>query len=99
MDILRKDHKLTYVGTVKKIKSKSPTSRICEYKRTPGKVFNALQFQKNTTTVSYVLKKRKNVILVSTLHHDDSIDKTTGEDMKPEIIILYNVTKGGVDNR
>jgi len=37
------------------------------------------------------------VYLFSTLHHDDSIDKNSGQQEKPEIITFYNVTKGGVD--
>src|SRR4029434_5318671 len=46
--------------------------------------------------VSYVPKKRKNVILMSTLHWDWRICGL--EHQKPEIIMDYNATKGGVDN-
>lgn len=46
----------------------------------------------------YQKKKNKNVVLLSTMHlEDDTIDETTGEDSKPEIITFYNMTKGGVD--
>lgn len=51
-------------------------------------------FQKNCTLVSYIPRKGKNVLLVSTMHDDDSLDKITG---KPEIIMMYNDTKCGVD--
>lgn len=54
-------------------------------------------FQKDTTIVSYVPKKSKNVILLSTMHNDDEIDESTGEARKPEIITFYNTTKGAVD--
>ena len=37
------------------------------------------------------------MILISSLHHDDAIDKSTDEKCKPEIITFYNHTKGGVD--
>lgn len=42
-------------------------------------------------------KKNKNVILFSTLHHDDAIVEASGEKCLPEIIDFYNSTKGGVD--
>ncbi|GBP09953.1 hypothetical protein EVAR_70925_1 [Eumeta japonica] len=34
---------------------------------------------------------------ISTLHNDDRIDPTTGDNAKPEMITFYNKTKGGVD--
>lgn len=39
-------------------------------------------------------KKNKAVVLLSTVHTDDSVDENT---KKPEIILCYNHTKGGVD--
>lgn len=47
------------------------------------------------TLVSYVPKKSRSVILVSSMHHDSEID---GNTQKPEIIMFYNLTKGGVDS-
>ena len=47
--------------------------------------------------MSYVPKKGKTVVLMSSMHHDDKIDKSTGELMKPDIISFYNSTKDGVD--
>jgi len=52
------------------------------------------RFQKNFTLVSYVSKKRKAVILFSTMHHAPNV--TSDKIMKPEIILDYNMTKGGV---
>ncbi|KAK9711544.1 Transposase IS4 [Popillia japonica] len=49
------------------------------------------------TMVSYIPKPNRQVILLSTLHHDDSIDPESGQNTKPEIITFYNSTKGEVD--
>ena len=46
--------------------------------------------------VSYVPKKGKNVVLISTLYRDGRI--CSQEHQKPDIIMDYNATKGGVDN-
>ncbi|XP_076814690.1 uncharacterized protein LOC143460899 [Clavelina lepadiformis] len=53
-------------------------------------------FNNQMTMVSYVPKKNKAVVLLSTMHHDISIDE---EDPKkrPEIIRFYNKTKIGVN--
>ncbi|KAK9685290.1 Transposase IS4 [Popillia japonica] len=48
----------------------------------------------HSTIVSYIPRKNKNVLLFSTMHHDDKVDKTTG---KPELILMYKQTKEGVD--
>lgn len=34
---------------------------------------------------------------MSTKHHDNAIDESTGEKQKPEMITFYNSTKAGVD--
>lgn len=54
-------------------------------------------FQKDITLVSYAPRKNKVVVVMSTMHHDNSIDKSTGEKQKPEMITFYNSTKAGVD--
>lgn len=62
------------------------------------KVYSSMYgFQKETTIVSYTPKKKRNVVLLSTMHNDDAIDPSTGELKKPEIITFYNLTKGAVD--
>ncbi|KAE8285601.1 hypothetical protein D5F01_LYC15266 [Larimichthys crocea] len=45
--------------------------------------------------VSYVPKKNKAVVLLSTIHNDTAVDDNMKK--KPEIIQYYNKTKGGVD--
>ncbi|CAF4780839.1 unnamed protein product [Rotaria sp. Silwood2] len=52
-------------------------------------------FDRQLILVSYVPKKRHAVILLSSFHHDVSIDFERKK--KPEIILYYNETKGGVD--
>ncbi|KRZ96624.1 hypothetical protein T08_10095 [Trichinella sp. T8] len=49
------------------------------------------------TLVSYVPKKNKNVILLSSMNHDGSI-VSIGQREKPEIVLFYNKTKSGVDH-
>jgi len=41
-------------------------------------------------------KKNRCVILLSTLHHDGIVDEE--KERKPEVILYYNQTKGGIDN-
>lgn len=41
-------------------------------------------------------KKNKNVLLISTMHEQGDIDPESVE-KKPEVIMFYNQTKGGVD--
>ena len=52
---------------------------------------------KSMTLLSYVPKRYKNVLLISSLHDDATIDGDTGDRKKPDIITFYNLTKGGVD--
>ena len=46
--------------------------------------------------VSYVPKKGKAVVLVSTMHEDRAVDDSSVK-KKPEVIQYYNQTKSGVD--
>ncbi|KAL3973475.1 HMG box transcription factor 1 [Sarotherodon galilaeus] len=48
------------------------------------------------TVVSYCPKKNKNVLVMSAMHTDASL--SIREDKKPQMILDYNSTKGGVDN-
>ncbi|XP_067102693.1 piggyBac transposable element-derived protein 4-like [Osmerus mordax] len=53
-------------------------------------------FTPTTTLVSYLAKKNKNVLLMSTRHTDAEIsDRNDG---KPTIVLDYNLNKGGVEN-
>nr|XP_022911139.1 piggyBac transposable element-derived protein 4-like [Onthophagus taurus] len=86
---------VTMVGTMKKNKKELPPELLAKGRPEKSSVF---AYQNNKTVVSYVPKKNKNVVLLSTMHLEDgTIDETTGEDSKPEIITFYNMTKGGVD--
>lgn len=94
--VLLNEHRLTYVGTMKKNKREIPPEFVNTRARSVySSVFG---FQKDFTIVSYVPKRYKNVILISSLHHDHVIDAETGDKKKPDIITFYNHTKGGVDN-
>lgn len=53
-------------------------------------------FNKEATVCSYVPKKKKVVIMLSSMHMSPVVENTLTA--KPEIISYYNKTKGGVDN-
>lgn len=90
-DDLRSNN-LSYVGTIKKNRKGIPTELKEIKDRAEGSSLFA--FGERSTLVSFVPKKNKNVLLISTLHYDDSIDDETS---KPDIVIHYNKTKSGVD--
>lgn len=86
--------KITMVGTVRKNKPELPPALLATKER---EVFSSkFAFTPTTTLVSYIPKKNKNVVLLSTLHTDAGISDR--EDRKPSIILDYNCNKGGVDN-
>ncbi|XP_022911999.2 piggyBac transposable element-derived protein 4-like isoform X1 [Onthophagus taurus] len=84
--------KLTMVGTLRKNKPDIPKQLV----ETKGKAVQSSMFVHNdqSTLVSYVPKKNKTVILISTMHTQPDINEHT---KKPEMIMFYNETKGGVD--
>ncbi|KAJ8971361.1 hypothetical protein NQ314_000742 [Rhamnusium bicolor] len=84
--------KITTVGTIRKNKRALPPEFVNGKNRPVATSMFA--YRDNCTLVSYIPKKGKNVLLISTMHDDDSISEVTG---KPEIVIDYNCTKGGVD--
>ncbi len=49
-------------------------------------------FKDYMTLVSYVPKKNKSVMLLSTYHHDDALARQNKN--KPELILAYNKYKG-----
>lgn len=87
--------KLTYVGTVRKNKREIPKEFLPDKNRIQAS--SIFGFQEDMTLVSYCSKKNKAVLLLSTMHHDASIDHTTNEMKKPELLTFYNSTKIGVD--
>jgi hypothetical protein len=54
-------------------------------------------FRKEATIVPYIPKKYKNFVLISSLHFGDTIDRETGDQLKPEIVTFCNGTRSGVD--
>nr|XP_023026647.1 piggyBac transposable element-derived protein 4-like [Leptinotarsa decemlineata] len=92
LENLQKNFNLTLLGTIRKNKRELPPEFARPSSRPP--LSSMFAFQKNATLVSYIPKKNKNILLVSGIHFDDKIDENTN---KPEIIIDYNQTKGGVD--
>ncbi len=90
-ELLKK--RLTYVGTVRKNKAAIPAEMLV----TKGKevLSSTHVFSGQMTLVSYIPKKNKSVVVLSTQHHDAKVE---GSKKKPEIISYYNSTKSGVDN-
>ncbi|XP_041653753.1 piggyBac transposable element-derived protein 4-like [Cheilinus undulatus] len=86
--------KVTLVGTIRKNKPELPPNLV----QTKGRatLSSVFCFTKNTTAVSYLPRRGRNVILLSTKHREAAV--TEGPKMKPDIIIDYNRCKGGVDN-
>lgn len=89
-----KEDKLTMIGTIKKNKREFPPE-FTDVKYQKRKNASSLfLFHDDVTAVSYKAKK-KLVTLISTMHSNSEINQSTG---KPEIIMTYNSTKGGVDS-
>ncbi|CAJ1071446.1 piggyBac transposable element-derived protein 1-like [Xyrichtys novacula] len=86
--------KMTMVGTVRKKKPELPLALLSPKGRA---VFSSkFAFTSTTAAVSYVSKKNKNVLLVSTKHTEAEVSDRC--DRKPVIILDCNRCKGGVDN-
>lgn len=81
--------KLNMVGMIRKNKFELPP-QLLTTKNRPVKS-SKFVYTDDTSLVSYVPKKGKNVVLVSTMHRDGRI--CGQEHQKPEIIIYYNATK------
>ena len=85
---------LTLVGTMRRNKAEIPNAMLPSKIR---QIFSSLfLYQKDKTLVSYVPKKSKAVILLSTEHHDNKVAESLNK-FKPNIILHYNATKGAVD--
>lgn len=86
--------KLTMLGTVRRNKPELPS----EILKMQGRPLHSsiFVFTEKAAVVSYCPKRNKNVLVMSTMHTDASL--STREDMKPQMILDYNSTKGGVDN-
>lgn len=85
---------MTLCGTLRKNKAFIPNELLPRpYKPIKSSMF---AYRDNRTLVSYVPKKNRAVILLSSQHTDDKVGGED-EDYKPEIILSYNKTKGAVD--
>ncbi|XP_046905958.1 piggyBac transposable element-derived protein 4-like [Hypomesus transpacificus] len=86
---------MTMVGTVRKNRTELPSELLTTTNR--RRVLSSqFAFTPTTTLVSYLAKKNKNILLISTRHTNDEIsDRNNG---KPPIVLDYNRNKGGVDN-
>ncbi|KAG5878578.1 hypothetical protein JTB14_033180 [Gonioctena quinquepunctata] len=83
---------LTHVGTLRENKKEIPIEFLPAKKRdVESSLFG---FTKDLTLVSYVLKKNKAVLLISSMHHTPDIEPNN---KKPGIMMYNNSTKGGVD--
>lgn len=91
VDELRK-RGLTFVGTMRKDKLVIPTEFLPNTRRPVGSAEYA--FNGETTLVSFVPKKNKAVVLISSMHHHSGTNEVK---RKPEIVCFYNQTKCGVD--
>lgn len=87
-------NKTTIVGTLTMNKRFIP-KEFTEKKNRPAESSLFGFHQDKMTLVSYVPKPRKSVILLSSQHN--SADVVREAKNKPEIILFYNNTKGGVD--
>ncbi|XP_052360982.1 piggyBac transposable element-derived protein 4-like [Oncorhynchus keta] len=88
------ERNLTMVGTVRKNKVELPPALL--ESRGRQVLSSRFAFTPTATLVSYLAKRNKNVLLLSTLHTEGHISDR--RDKKPALILDYNCNKGGVDN-
>jgi len=88
------DRRLTIVGTMRSNRKEIPNQMLPNGDR--SLYSSTFGFSRDgATLVSYVPKRRKAVVLLSTQHRDDTV--ANDEKAKPEIITYYNATKSGAD--
>ena len=90
---LYNDANLTMVGTLMSNRQRIPN----ELKMTAGCEVNSTMFAFSPSIMmaSYCSKCNKVVLMASLMHQDDKVAEE--EPHKPDIILYYNETKGGVD--
>lgn len=87
-----KKRQMTIVGTMRKNRREIP-SVLLDLKSKPAEYSTfAFDHKLRATMVSYVPKKNKSVILLSTYHTSNKV--IDADKKKPEIIQFYNATKG-----
>lgn len=89
------DRNTTMIDTIRSKKADLP-AEFTQKQHIANRAIESSKFCFNNmlTLVSFVPKKNKNVLLLSTLHNDAGIDACTN---KPNIIVDYNRTKSGVE--
>lgn len=85
--------RLTYSGTLRKNKPGIPANFLPGRAREP--LSTEFGFQNDVTMTSYVPKRNRSVILISTLHRTPDISHEPHH--KPMMILDYNSRKAGVD--
>ena len=80
------------IGIVRKNRRELPKEFVSKISVAGTSLFG---FHEDATLVSYAPRRNKRVVLLSSEHSRSDIDVQTG---KPEIILAYNKTKGGVDH-
>lgn len=86
--------KITMVGAVRKNKPELPPALLASKKR--AVLSSKFAFTPTATLVSYLPKRSKNAVLLSTQHRHGGVSNR--EDRKPAILLDYNCNKGGVAN-
>ncbi|XP_051765771.1 piggyBac transposable element-derived protein 4 isoform X2 [Ctenopharyngodon idella] len=85
--------KMSMIGTVRSNKPELPPALLSVKDR--PRLSSKFAFTDTHALVSYCPRKNKNVLLMSTFHRDAEI--SSKDHKKPQIILDYNQTKGGVD--
>jgi hypothetical protein len=83
---------LGLIGTIRKNRRELPEEFTSKRSTAGSSLFG---FNDDATLVSYAPKQNKRVLLLSSEHNRADIDPVSG---KPEIILAYNKSKGGVDH-
>lgn len=91
-ELINHPYNLTIVGTIRKNKRHIPPEMLEVRNRRPGT--SMFCFDKEKTLLSFMPKKNKTVLLLSTMHEGAVLNPNTN---KPDIIHSYNATKSGVD--
>ena len=82
----------TLLGTIKQIRKEVPRTMLPSKSREVNS--SLFLSSRDATMVSYVPRKNKSVILLSSQHSDHAV--STAEHAKPDIILDYNKSKGAV---
>ena len=87
--------KLTYVGTIMASRRHLPD----DAKKTDGRTEKSTNFywSDGVMLASYAKKKGKNVLIASTQHVEPLVATGHQSKAKPEVMLFYNATKGGID--